>query len=268
MIGRNRDRILVDTGEDFSSKQYTAFLLDSVFPSTGTSNLSAIILTHGHKDHQGGVVSLLKELENRKMFPLPKIYKKFIVNGKYPANNFECHHIVDKQLFVLDKDDDDARCTLEAIYTPGHTDDHICLILYEDNAILSGDCVLGCGSTVFDDLHQYMQSLVILENFLLTNRKVVNIYPGHGPVIKGTALAKVQQYISHRGQRESQVLSALSSSDGDGPWTTSWDLVNGVYKGFPLILRIAAHNGVSQHLQKLRVEGRVERRFPDLWRRR
>ena len=80
-------------------------------------------------------------------------------------------------------------------------------------ALFTGDCVLGCGTTVFDDLFDYMQSLSALQALLehhhhTTTAADVVIYPGHGPVV-ADGLAKVKEYIQHRTGRENQLLEVM-----------------------------------------------------------
>lgn len=65
------------------------------------------------------------------------------------------------------------------IYTPGHTTDHVVLNMQDDNTLFSGDTILGEGTAVFEDLHDYIQSLLSIKKL-----RVNVIYPGHGPVIK------------------------------------------------------------------------------------
>jgi Metallo-beta-lactamase superfamily len=130
LVGRDESKILIDAGEDITSSTYVTMLLDVIFPLTETKRLRAILLTHGHGDHQGGVVRLLQQLRERdriagiKHVP-PLVYKRMMPGGgNFPHVGFACNQISEGQSFVAS-----PGVTLRAVYSPGHTDDHVCFVL-------------------------------------------------------------------------------------------------------------------------------------------
>lgn len=185
---------------------------------------------------------------------------------------------------------------LQVLHTPGHTSDHIALLITSSPAdpeevgtIFTGDAVLGHGTAIFEDLTQYMDSLekmkVAIDNVsagessrgeAYSNRQRKNAaraFPGHGAVIPG-AKAKIDEYIAHRmmrvrevtdllagdssSRRQVQVGAAEARDDKIDGWT-SMEIVKVVYKEVPETLHVAAERGVVQILTKLEREGRVEK---------
>ena len=156
--------------------------------------------------------------------------------------DFKFEELKDGQEFKIDD------MTLKVFHTPGHTTDHVILFDEQTKALYSGDCILGEGTAVFEDLYDYMKSLELI---LSLNPSV--IYPGHGDVIDDP-VEKIQYYINHRNERERQILEAIVASQK--PLTTM-EIVKIVYTTTPRHLYPAAAVNVNQHLIKLKKEGKI-----------
>jgi ribonuclease/clavin/mitogillin len=172
-----------------------------------------------------------------------------------PPTFYSCKSIEEGQLFRV------HGATLRAVYSPGHTSDHVAFVLEEESSLFTGDCVLGEGTAVFENLKIYLESLQKLQSLDITR-----CYPGyksysqslsHGPVIEDGKTA-INDYISHRLKREEQIVHVLES-DPQRTWTPM-DVVVILYKGYPEDLYPAAARGVELHLGKLEEEGRVSKR--------
>lgn len=246
LVGTGERRLLIDTGEGKPS--WLAALKRVLEEEKAT--VQAALLTHWHHDHVQGVPQLLQ------LVPRAEIYKCD------PAA--EQLNITDGQVFAVDG------ATLTAVHTPGHTTDHMAFVFHEENALFTGDNVLGHGTSVFEDLGTYLGSLARMEK-LVSGRA----YPGHGPVLPD-ARAKISEYISHRHQRELQVIETLnsakeaSSASGDtatavGVWTVM-ELVKTIYRDVPESLHVPASYGVIQILKKLQKEDKVVLEQGDRWR--
>ena len=102
--------------------------------------------------------------------------------------------------------------TIEALATPGHTSNHICYALKEENALFSGDHIMGWSTTVVSppdgDMTAYMNSLEVVKA-----RGYDTLWPTHGPPVTKVE-PFIDAYIAHRRAREAQVLKAVSEGHG------------------------------------------------------
>ena len=207
--------------------------LDAILAAAG--RITAILLTHAHPDHAAGAEPLARRSGAPVLAASPDEGRRPIRDGDRAAG---------------------GQVTLEVVSAPGHSQDHVVFFHPGTRALFTGDTVLGRGTSVIDppdgDLSDYLRSLRRMRRL----RPRV-IYPGHGPVVD-RASERIDGYLSHRQEREEQILRALAP----GP-ATPGDLLPEIYAEYPMELRPAASRSVLAHLLKLEGEGRVVRRGGD-----
>ncbi len=206
--------------------------LDAV-AACGGDRIRWILVTHTHIDHAPGAAGL----KERTGAP---------VLGFAAREGFEPDDTIDEG-FQLEA----TEFRLRALHTPGHASDHLCYLLEPELMLFSGDHVME-GSTVViappdGDMAAYLDALRRLRGMRLRS-----IAPGHGHLIEDPR-AKLDEYITHRGEREVQVMHALR----DGASTVD-DVVELVYVDVPHHLHPIARFSVHAHLLKLASEGKVQ----------
>jgi hydroxyacylglutathione hydrolase len=243
LVGR-RDPILIDTGAGVAD--YVP-LLESYLAERGWPRPSRVVLTHRHRDHMGGVEAL------RRRFPGLRVAKMIHRDAALPEGIEDLREGARVE---------GEGVTLVPIHTPGHASDHLCYYLVEEEAVFTGDVVLGGSTTVIPaedgDLGDYLRSLE-----RLLGLRLKRIYPAHGPVIEDGP-GRVREYIDHRLMRERQILEGLGEGLGTIPV-----LVKRIYVDVGEHLHPVAAQSVESHLKKLAREGRAReervRDAPSRW---
>ncbi|WP_367539519.1 MBL fold metallo-hydrolase [Streptomyces globisporus] len=144
---------------------------------------------------------------------------------------------------------------LRVVPTPGHTADSLAFHLPADRAVLTGDTILGRGTTVVAHpdgrLGDYLDSLRRLRS-LTVDDGVHTVLPGHGPVLED-AQGAVEFYLAHRAHRLAQVETAVEAGH-----RTPSDVVAAVYADVDRSLWPAAELSVRAQLEYLTEHGLIQ----------
>jgi glyoxylase-like metal-dependent hydrolase (beta-lactamase superfamily II) len=157
--------------------------------------VAQILLTHGHSDHSAGA-RRLAELTGAP------------VRAVDPAHRLGGDGLVAGDVITA------GGCELRVIATPGHTSDSVCLELPADGAVLTGDTVLGRGTTIIADdgnLGDYLGSLHRLRS-LADDADLKVLLPGHGPLLHDPA-GTLDFYLTHRAERLAEIQAAVAAGD-------------------------------------------------------
>lgn len=208
-------------------------------------SVATVAVTHYHPDHVGAVAEYARELDAAVWTRAGREATLESVTGATPTRTF-------RQGTTISAGDG----VVEVLETPGHAPEHVAFASggkgEDGETILVGDVAVAEGSVVVGspegDLRAYLTSLRRLHA-----RSPARLLPGHGPVIDDPR-GVCERLIRHRLDREERVLAAVE----DGAETVDAVLDHAYEKDISNV-RDLARATVRAHLEKLAVEGRVER---------
>jgi len=220
--------------------------LQALLDALGGERVTDILVTHTHRDHSP-LAAALSEATGAPVHGLPA---PAIPEAGVRLDEGHDHDFRPGRLVAEGERISGAGWTLEATTTPGHASNHVCYALAEENALFSGDHVMGWSTTVVSppdgDMADYLESLD-----KIARRGFATLWPTHGPPITDVA-AFLAAYRDHRLEREAQILARLARGPGRIP-----EMVAEIYAEVDPRLHPAAAHSVLAHLIKLVREGRA-----------
>ena len=205
-----------------------------------------IIVSHLHRDHFGGEMALQKHLERKFGLKVPVSAHKITAESLRGKVEFQ-KSIEDNEKIELTGETDE-NFILNALHTPGHARGHLCFYDETKNFLLSSDNVVAAGTVVIappeGNMMDYLESLERMKN--LPNLRF--LCGSHGAAVYN-AKAKIEEYISHRMEREKQILEAARNGA-----KSAREIVEKIYIGLKPELIPLAEKSVEAHLEKLRME--------------
>ncbi|WNG29893.1 MBL fold metallo-hydrolase [Cystobacter fuscus] len=202
------------------------------------ARVKAVVLTHHHGDHIGGVGAVKARLNAplwchaRTADRVPVPTERLLEDGE-----------------VLELAGSPPQ-RWRVLHTPGHARGHLCLVDERTRAAVVGDMVAGVGSIVIDppegDMGEYLRQLARLRDWPVTT-----LHPAHGMAIPDGP-GKLQEYLDHRAAREARIVAAVPAEG-----VTLAQVVERAYTETPAFLLPIAERSALAVLLKLREEGRV-----------
>lgn len=241
LVYNSKEILIFDPGSPYEDEQEALAACAGEMISAGRQ-VREIILTHLHPDHIGGVDALKTSLGGA--IPVAAHAETAAALSSIQVDRL----IADNDLISLEGE---PRIHLRALHTPGHALGHLCFHDEDRGVLLTGDNIVGLGSVLIDppqgNMRDYLDSLERMRS--LPNLSV--LFGGHGPAI-ATPYQKIDEYISHRLERERNILKAVQAGASNPA-----EIVAQVYTDVSPKAHAMAERAVLAHLEKLRDDGAV-----------
>lgn len=239
IVHNSKEMLIFDPGSPYEDEQQAlAGCVDEMI-SEGRQ-VREIILTHLHPDHVGGVNALKSHLGGA--VPVAAHAQTAAALEDIHVD----HLIEDNDIIMLEGD---PQIRLRALHTPGHALGHLCFHDEARGVLMTGDNIVGVGSVLIDppqgNMRDYLQSLERMRSL----PGLTILLGGHGPAV-ATPYQKIDEYISHRLEREQNILAAVRAGA-----TTPKEIVERVYTDVSPKAYAMAERAVLAHLEKLQDEG-------------
>ena len=218
-------------------------------------DIRMIVCTHSHPDHSPGAAPLQQLCVQAGRAKPPILGLPSAPTARADSHFTPDRALQNHELLALTGKGPEGEIThtLQAIHTPGHAANHLCLVLLEDGLLFSGDHILNGSTTVINppdgNMADYLDALDALDA-LCAQHGADFILPAHGYVL-GQARSAIAQLKAHRLAREAKVIAAMQAL----PDGTLQDWVAHAYTDVPERMWPLAQRSLIAHVERIRAQG-------------